>query len=71
MYTQKRDIMRQILSSNPAPLYSTHLTRPYVLPDDEGWVMREKSKTKRKQVKLAIGNYGHVNQPFLPTSGST
>lgn len=46
-YTQKRDIMRQILSSNPAPLYSTHLTHPYVLPDDEGWVMHEKSKTKR------------------------
>ena len=33
--------------------------------------LRKKSKTKRKQVKLAIGNYGHVNQPFLPTSGST
>lgn len=46
-YTQKRDIMRQILSSNPAPLYSTHLTHPYVLPDDEGWVMHEKIKTKR------------------------
>ena len=32
---------------------------------------RKKPKTERKQVKLAIGNYGHVNQPLLPTSGST
>lgn len=31
----------------------------------------KKPKTERKQVKLAIGNYGHVNQPLLPTSGST